>query len=946
MNYACSRKKNQVVFRVFVYKNNFKKITSVVRDIWNRIKLYFTSNESQKKTFFCLPMFPYPSAMNLHIGHPLGYIANDIVYRFLRMKGYNVLCPFGYDSFGLPAEQYAIQTGQHPEVTTSQNIENMQKQIDELGLSFDPDRKIITSDKSYYKWTQWIFLKMYNSFFDHTEIWNNGFSEVKGKTKDISVLRKYLQESSWYVDSKGVPAPNETNVKYNYSEEDIRKTLNNARIAYLDSQYVNWCPGLGTVLSNEEVTKDGKSERGNYPVLKKKMKQWMLRITRYSDRLLDFKDLDWPEETIKMQQNWIGRSIGMKINFIDEDKNNIEVFTTRPDTLAGVTFIAVSQGHPIYGMKLPFSEEKIGVFTGKYAYHVFEKTAFGAKIPFVKKIPIWVTNYVLSDYGSGAVMGVPAHDERDFEFAKKYALEIKLAIVPDEQWLIKNTSSIEQIQELKNNSSQNFGKIDLKNPFCEKGELFFAEEIGINARTSLEDLMKYFEKQNIGKIQTSYRLRDWVFSRQRYWGEPFPIVYSEDGTAYPVDESELPVELPQQVDFKPDIGSEDPSSPLGRSLDWIEVKGNIIDGKFRSNQNGQKFRRETNTMPNWAGSSWYYLRYLDPKNDHEIISEEAKNYWCKGKFATVDLYIGGSEHAVLHHLYARFWHMILFDLGVVPNPEPFKKLIHQGLITADAYLDKNGSYVDVKEVEVSKSGKDEIAINKNTGEVLAIEKGKMGKRYKNGVDPIEIIEKQGADVLRLHLMYMGPLTQSRPWNDNFIGMERFCQNVSSMIESAIKENREQLKETEVKLHKTIKLATENYEANHYNRCISLLIEFYNACGKDCSVTQSIEFLKLLHPLAPELSEYWYQQIKVTKNGLNLKESILLESWPAYDSEMLISKIVKATIMINGKLKKVVEVDRDSSDDSLKQLANSITGAAVDKTIIIRGEEKIVVNIVS
>ena len=939
-----------------MYKIEFKDIAKFVKSIWNKLNIYSTRIEDKKKPFFCLSMFPYPSAIGLHIGHPISYVANDIIYRFLRMKGYNTLAPFGYDSFGLPAEQYAIKTGQHPEITTKLNIENMEKQMEELALCFDPTRKINTSDPKYYKWTQWIFLKMYNSFFDQTQIWESKFGKIEGKTKDVSILREYLQKGSWYIDEKGIPKPKNLNIKHklqenNYSEEEISKAIDNARIAYLDFQYVNWCPQLGTVLSDEEITKDGKSERGNYPVFRKKMKQWMLRITKYADRLLDFERLDWPEETVKMQKNWIGKSIGMKIQFIDEDNNKLEVFTTRPDTLSGVTFIAVSESHPIYGRKLPFSEEKIGIFTGKYAYHIFEKTKFDSKIPILRKIPIWITNYVLNDYGSGAVMGVPAHDERDFEFAIKYELPIKLAIIPDQDWINKNISSIESSTDINLEFWKNLDCSSLKKPFCGYGSLLFSEELEVDKNASLEEVIKYFEKHNIGEKTISYRLRDWVFSRQRYWGEPFPIVYSENGDVYQVCESELPIELPQQADFAPDLGSEEPSAPLARSKEWVYIKGHIVNGKFTTKgdqKEAKTFRREINTMPNWAGSNWYYLRYLDPNNENEIFCKEARDYWCRDKFATVDLYIGGSEHAVLHCLYARFSHMVLFDLSIVPNKEPFLKVVHQGLITANAYLDHNESYVDVKDVEVKKVNGIEIAIDKNTGQTLTIEKGKMGKSYKNGVDPIEILDEHGSDVLRLHLMYMAPLTQSRPWNGNFVGMERFCQNISSMLNNAIKENQKQNKEVKINLHKTIKQVTENYESMHYNRCISLLIEFYNSSANACSIEDCLVFLRLLHPLAPQLSEYWYQKIaSLNENEIfDLKKSILFETWPIYDPELLISDLIKATISINGKLKKVIEVEKNILDESLREIANSISGINNDKIIIIRNKDKLIVNVVT
>lgn len=928
------------------YKSNVKSIERDMRALWKRMDN--VDIDWGKIPYYCLDMFPYPSGIGLHMGHPLGYIAGDVNGRFMRMKGYNVLRPMGFDSFGLPAEQFAIQTGQHPEKTTSDNIDNMLRQLKTLSLGYDWSRMIATSDSSYYKWTQWIFLQLYDSFFDETEVWDDGFgNKLQGKAKPISVLREYLEAGEWDIDANGEPCPCIAQV--GYSKKEIDDAIDRARLAYLDYAEVNWCPQLGTVLSNEEVTKDGKSERGNFPVEKRKMKQWMMRITKYCDRLLDVNELDWPDQTIAMQKNWIDRSEGVEVKFFGNP--DITVFTTRPDTLLGVTFIAVSQDHPAYGVRLEPSEDKVGVFTGRYVIHPLTH----------EKVPVWVASYVIGDYGAGAVMGVPSHDHRDFDFAEKYAIDMRPAIMPDTNWLAEHTTTTDiDLEQLWIKDPRSFGDaftgdgrmIDPLKLYFETDPLpDDLTELSARGDMDREEFATWLVSKGIGKRKNCYRLRDWLFSRQRYWGEPFPILYSEDGKVYPLDESELPLELPKQIDFAPPIDATEPVAPLAKCRDWVEVKGYIVNGKVITKNidpaKAQKFFRETNTMPNWAGSCWYYLRYLDPTNDAKLISEEEVNYWCRDKYATVDLYIGGSEHAVLHLLYARFWHMVLFDLGHVPNPEPFLRLVHQGLITADAYLDGSNRYVDVHDVRLENDRK--VAIHKKTGEKLSIIHGKMGKSYKNGIPPEEIYDRYGVDIFRLHLMYMAPVTQSRDWqSESIVGMERFCKSVCNVVSRAIdKPVAESSYMVRLKLHSIIKLITEHYQNLHYNTSIALMIEFINLVDGDVAIHDCASFLKLLAPCAPHISEYLYQYIKRTCPDLCPYPSIFLDRWPEFDQELLATRKVKIPVTVKNKFKFALEEDPSISDEELKDRIVKrlkVPNLNLYKVIIVRQDHPVIVNL--
>jgi leucyl-tRNA synthetase len=890
--------------------NKWIEIENWAKDFWSKIKT--NPLDLTRSPYYLLEMFPYPSGSNLHMGHMLGYISADIYSRFKQMQGDNVLRVMGFDSFGLPAEQYAIQTGQHPKDTTAKNIANMEQQLRSFSMNYDWTRTIHTSDPEYYKWTQWIMLQLYDSFFDPNEIWTDHFgSQVVGKAKPIALLYEYIKSGEWaiYQDTEGgvFPAINNTDLgridvdieKGEVDSHILTKAIDNARLAYLADEYVNWCPGLGTVLANEEVTSDGKSERGNYQVERRKMKQWVLRITEYADRLATgFDKLNWPQQTVDMQVSWIGKSIGMEFVFdIVGTDQKLAVFTTRPDTILGVTALIVGPNHPL---AVPL-EGETGRFTGHFA-----------RIDILTEpVPIWTGDYVIDDYGNGAVMGVPAHDHRDFAFAKKYGLSIKPAIIPDEGWL--NAINL-TLNEWIANPEQ---------PFTNAGPVICKlvdGRVRYQALTADDELTYVDSAKFIGeltgscRIKKCYKLRDWLFSRQRYWGEPFPIVYDDNGKVYPLDESELPVELPDTINFQPDTQAEQPQGPLVRCTSWVNVTGQIKNGKVvTKNIDGpvQNFRRETNTMPNWAGSCWYYLRYMDPHNQHKMLGDDGQ-YWCNNKYATVDLYIGGSEHAVLHLLYARFWHMFLFDRGFIPNPEPFQRLIHQGMVTADAFTDQNGHYVDVNQVILSHNNGKKTAKHSITGEELTIVYGKMGKSYKNGVLPSDISEKYGVDIFRLHLMYMGPITQSREWNlDGIAGMERFCQKMYNLSEKLALTSSQRVT---VALQKTIQLVTKQYDTLHYNTAIASLIKFTNEIDS-IAHTEYVALLILLAPCAPHFCEYMY-------NKIGCEGSVFERKWPEYDQAVLDLELVKVPVMKNSKLRFVLEVSHDISDEELRDQIKS------------------------
>ncbi len=893
-----------------------------MKTLWENANLY-KSNVSDKPSYCILDFFPYPSGIGLHVGHTLGYMSTDIFARFKRMQGNNVLYAMGFDSFGLPAEQFAIQTNQHPEITTKDNINNMREQLDALSLSHDKDRTFSTTDPEYYKWTQWIFLKLYNSYYNN----------ISNKAESISELKKKLESKEFsIIDGKLVQELN------TYNNEKIHTALQSMRLAYIDNVEVNWCPMLGTVLSNEEV-KDGKSERGDHPVEKLPMKQWMLRITAYADRLESQLDnVDWPSNIVTMQKNWIGKQEGTKIQF-ETTHGNIEVFTTRPETLFGVAFLGISHQHPIL--------KKLGIQSAEeqmvgYAIHPITK----------KEIPIWTTDYVLQEYGTGAVMSVPAHDQRDFEFAIKHNIPFKAVIKATYAWLVENYSGDmpnSQILDLWKNSPEKFDSA-----FQNKGPLFDPTQFEINESISIKKQIKqaiqFIEDNNAGKQITNYRLRDWLFSRQRYWGEPFPMVFDENNNVYPLHESCLPITLPKQYDFKPVLNQENAEPPLSKAKEWKVVQGIIMDdgsvktlSESETHPDAKQFTRELNTMPNWAGSCWYYLRYMDPNNSESLASKDALKYWSSKNTGAIDMYVGGAEHAVLHLLYSRFWHMVMFDLGYVPNPEPFQKLLNPGMMTADAYSDERGFYVDIEDVEI----KNHEAFQISTGKKLNIEPGKMGKRYKNGLDPRKACDKYGIDIFRLHVMYMAPITQSRSWDSSTIkGMERFYKSFYTKVTACIEKKATQ-STSKSELHKTIKFVTEEISNMRFNTSIAALIKFTNNM-EDLTLEDCSTLLQMLYPFAPHISEHLYQSIRKDVNGPEFLEKI---EWPNYDEALLIDKEIKLPVSISGKVRDILTVDKDITDDEIKLLVEKnekiqrhITGD-IKKYLIIRKDKPVMVNII-
>ncbi|MGE7186087.1 leucine--tRNA ligase [Peribacillus sp. NPDC006672] len=798
-----------------------RSIETKWQQYWEGNKTFKTGEESGKRKFYALDMFPYPSGAGLHVGHPEGYTASDILARMKRAQGYNVLHPIGWDAFGLPAEQYAIDTGNDPAEFTEHNINTFRRQIKALGFSYDWDREINTTDPDYYKWTQWIFLKLYE---------------------------------------KG--------------------------LAYIDEVAVNWCPALGTVLANEEVI-DGKSERGGHPVERRPMKQWMLRITAYADRLIDdLNDVDWPENIKDMQRNWIGRSEGAEVTFnIDGFDDTFTVFTTRPDTLFGATYAVLAPEHPFVDKittadqrkavdayldevkhksdleRTDLAKDKSGVFTGAYAINPVNG----------EKMPIWIADYVLISYGTGAIMAVPAHDERDYEFAVKFELPIKEVVAGGDV-----TSEAYTGDGLHVNSE-------------------FLD--GLNKEEGISTMIKWLEEKEIGTKKITYRLRDWLFSRQRYWGEPIPIIHWEDGTMSAVKEEEIPLILPKATDIKPSGTGE---SPLANITEWVNV----------TDENGRKGRRETNTMPQWAGSSWYFLRYIDPDNKEALADPEKLKEWMP-----VDIYIGGAEHAVLHLLYARFWHKFLYDIGVVPTKEPFQNLFNQGMI-----LGENNE--------------------------------KMSKSKGNVVNPDDIVESHGADTLRMYEMFMGPLDASIAWSTNGLdGSRRFLDRIWRLLVNEDNTITDKMTETddtgklEKVYHQTVKKVTENYEELKFNTAISQLMVFINDAYKADSLPKVyIEgFIKLLAPVAPHIAEELWSK-------LGHSESITYGTWPAFDEAKLVDNEVEIVIQINGKVKAKLMVPTDTTKEKLEEIAmgdnsikEQIDGKTIRKVIAVPGK---LVNIVA
>jgi leucyl-tRNA synthetase len=916
--------------------------------------------------FYILDMFPYPSGAGLHVGHPEGYTATDILARYRRACGFNVLHPMGWDSFGLPAEQYAVKTGQHPRVTTEANIANFTRQIKSLGFSYDWSRELATTDVEYFKWTQWIFLKLYNSWFN----------PETNKAESVDTIK--------------FPADCKT-------EEQKRAYRDSKRLAYVSEAPVNWCPELGTVLANEEVI-DGKSEVGGFPVIRKPMRQWMLRITAYAEKLLaDLDTIDWSDSLKEMQRNWIGRSEGAEVDFevvgssrCDDrtaqravPTEKIRVFTTRPDTLFGATYMVLSPEHKLVPLittaeqkkaiedykafaagksdleRTELAKEKTGVFTGAYALNPVNG----------EKIPIWIADYVLATYGTGAIMAVPAHDERDFEFAKKFDLPMRVVIDPPAQWLVDAAKRflVRTGQSVEQTSYDKAPAEDCKDGLgaryaatCHKFEAFTGDGVGIrsaNPEISLNGLgvteakkkiTAWLESKGLGKKTINYKLRDWLFSRQRYWGEPFPIIWKKDaaGNLYheALPESALPVLPPTLEDYKP---TADGQPPLARAKDWL----NLADGSVR----------ETNTMPQWAGSCWYYLRYLDAKNAQSFVGKDAEQYWMGALAANVssrqtdvsraltstattpgvDLYVGGTEHAVLHLLYARFWHKVLFDLGYVSTPEPFFKLVNQGLI-----LGEDGQ--------------------------------KMSKSRGNVVNPDDVLKEFGADAFRLYEMFMGPLQDTKPWNTRGVeGVYRFLGRVWRLFVDEKSETAFEQAETTVAtpnvelldhilldggitdiaatpaqlktLHACIKKVTEDLDGMRFNTAISAMMVFINEANtwqtKPVAVLKP--FLQLLAPFAPHLAEELWARLHATFG--QHAPSLPYAEWPKFDAALLVESEIEIPVSVNGKPRDVIKVPVDADNAALEAAAKAsekvqqfIAGKAIKKVIVV---PKRMVNIV-
>ncbi len=982
---------------------NFTEIEKKWQAYWAKNKTFRAENDSDKPKYYVLDMFPYPSGAGLHVGHPLGYIASDIMARFKRHQGFNVLHPMGYDSFGLPAEQYAIQTGQHPAITTEQNIARYREQLDKIGFSFDWEREVRTSDPEYYKWTQWIFLQLFNSWYN----------PISNKAEPISTLIAIFERVGYSGLEQGILTGDvENNLKpfsavewKNFDDKTRNEVLMNFRLAYLGEAYVNWCPALGTVLANDEV-KDGVSERGGYPVERKLMKQWSMRITAYAQRLLEgLNTIDWPESLKESQRYWIGRSEGSSITFkIEDSKEEIEVFTTRPDTVFGVAFLTLAPEHALVE-KITTQEQKAevrayvekaknrsererqaeienisGVFTGAYAEHPFMR----------KQVPVWVGDYVLAGYGTGAVMAVPAHDQRDFRFAKHLGIERPQVIIPNQEHDFEKAAWEEKAGKMQRSGFMN----------------------DMPVGTAIPEAIKTIEERGIGKHKTNYRLRDAVFGRQRYWGEPIPIYY-KDGVPYPVPENELPLKLPDVDKFLP---TEDGEPPLARANNW----------KYKN-----KYEYEHTTMPGWAGSSWYYLRYMDSKNPNTFADKKAMAYW-----KNVDLYIGGSEHATGHLLYVRFWTKALFDLGHLPFDEPMKKLINQGMIQGrssialrlilsvkeinteqeeltsrilkelpsvfisksiserspgleyhinvvaevlhkinsnfkikypeflgriDALQTFSYKYVDVNSVQndildleqfrnYSEENRSAIYLTEEDGKFRCgvIESEKMSKSKLNVVSPDLICQKFGADTLRLYEMFLGPLEQSKPWNTNGItGVSGFLKKLWRLFhtQTGFEVSDAQATKAELKtLHKTIKKISEDIERFSFNTSVSTFMICVNELGElKCNKKAVLEpLLVLISPYAPHIAEELWEK-------LGHKESIARAAFPEFKAEYLVEDSFNYPISFNGKMRLNIELPATLSVQEIEkevmgreEVLKHLNGAHPKKIIVV---PKKIVNIV-
>jgi len=937
-----------------------ERIESTWQDFWDAEGTFDAPNPSgeldgapelvERPKKFIMDMFPYPSGAGLHVGHPLGYIATDVYSRFQRMTGHNVLHTLGFDAFGLPAEQYAVQTGTHPRVSTEANMERMKAQLRRLGMAYDRRRSFATIDPDYYRWTQWIFLQIYNSWYD----------EAAGKARPIDDLVEQFATGAR-------PVPGHDRPWAELTPAEQSDVLSGYRLAYAAESPVNWCPGLGTVLANEEVTADGRSERGNYPVFKASLRQWMMRITAYADRLLaDLDDLDWPEAIKLQQRNWIGRSEGARVDFRVREadgaagtgaERTITVFTTRPDTLFGATYMVLAPEHELVDAIVPAAwpegthpvwtgghatpgdavaayrkdaaaksdverqadaKEKTGVFTGAFAVNPVSG----------EPVPVFVADYVLMGYGTGAIMAVPAHDSRDFAFARAFELPMRCVVRPTDG---RGTDPAAWDDAFASYDAQ---VMDSTAPGPDGISLD-----GLGVTEAKAAITTWLSERGIGQGTVNYRLRDWLFSRQRYWGEPFPIVYDEDGVAHSLPDSMLPVELPEVDDysprtFDPDDADTSPETPLSRNQEWVNVTLDLGDGP-------RTYRRETNTMPNWAGSCWYELRYLDPHNERELVSKSAEAYWMGPRDGQpaggVDLYVGGAEHAVLHLLYARFWHKVLYDLGHISSYEPFHRLFNQGMIQAYVYRDARGIAVPAAEVE------ERDGAWYYQGEKVSRLLGKMGKSLKNAVTPDEICAEYGADTLRLYEMVMGPLDASRPWDTRaVVGQYRLLQRlwrniVDETTGRPTVTEAEPDEETLRLLHKTIDGVSGDMEALRFNTAIAKITELNNhlvrTAGDGVPRSVAEPLVLMIAPLAPHIAEELWSLLGHTGSLAN-------EPFPVADPALAEDPSVTCVVQVKGKVKARLEVPPSIGDAELEALAlaapavvEAVGGAPVRKVIV-------------
>lgn len=855
--------------------------------------------DATRPKFYCLDMFPYPSGAGLHVGHPEGYTATDILCRARRMQGFNVLHPMGWDAFGLPAEQYAIQTGVHPAVTTTKAIDNFRRQLKRFGFSYDWSREFATIDPDYVRWTQWIWLQAYDSWYD----------SAADRARPIADLIRAFESG------ERTPCGAHAGRAWaSLSTAERRECVDGERLAYLGEQTVNWCPKLGTVLANEEII-DGRSERGGHPVHRLPLKQWMFRITAYADRLLrDLALVDWPESTRAMQTEWIGRSEGAEIDFTVAGFGALRVFTTRPDTLFGATYMVVAPEHPLVAHALAQAGNASGAASRILDYveaarnrsdldrqsETAKKTGvplgISATHPVTgEPIPVWTSDYVLMAYGTGAIMAVPAHDQRDFEFASTFGLKV-IEVVRVEGEIFDGTRATS-------------GDGVAINSACAGVTLN-----GLATEQAKSHMIQWLADSGRGARRVNYRLRDWLFSRQRYWGEPFPIVFDEAGNHYPVSASALPVVLPAMADYAP-IESSTPQPPLGKAREWVETTAGATGVDPAVLAPATRVWRETNTMPGWAGSCWYEIRYCDPRNRERFVSQAAESYWMgqgpAARTGGVDLYVGGSEHAVLHLLYARFWHKMLFDLGHVSHPEPFAKLFHQGLITSHAYQRADKSLVPVDEVVERDGGFVERATGASVTSIVA----KMSKSLRNVINPDDVIAEYGADTFRLYEMAMGPLEASKPWNTRDIaGVFRFLQRVWRLAideaTGAVLLAREADPAVERLLHRTTRKVTDDIDRLAFNTAIAAMIEFVNAATRPTGLAnpsdggltrQQLEhFLAVLAPFAPHITEEIWSRLGHTT-------LLCAANWPSADPALLIDDEVEVPIQVLGKVRARVKV---------------------------------------